>query len=156
MLILDKSIVATNQSAKLALSKSKSLLDLTDQILKKKDDEWMERILEWSKLYKYSIEYFPKEKKDLVRFKSLQIEFYKDGALGYLPNEIGMLKQLEEIYLHDIVELPDAIINLRNLKSLTILWYYCEKQGSNTELISKWISELKSNGCQVFIDCDYH
>lgn len=153
---MDKSLVNINQSAKVALSRSKKLLDTTNKILKRKDDEWIQRLWEWFKLHKNNIENFPNKKEDLFKIDFLQIEFGKDNTLGYLPSEIGMLKQLESLYLHDVVELPDTIINLSNLKDLTILWYFCEEQGNNTELISKWISALKLNGCQVFIDCDIH
>lgn len=153
---MNKSLITTNQSAKVALSRSKRLLDTTNKILKNKDNEWMQRLWKWFNLNNNSIVNFPNKREDLLKIDFLQIEFCKDNTLGYLPNEIGMLKQLEALYLHDIVELPNTIINLKNLKYLTILWYYCEEQGNNTELISKWISELKLNGCRVFIDCDIH
>ena len=45
---MDKSLVSTNQNAKVALSKSKSLLNITNRILEKKDNEWIERLLKWA------------------------------------------------------------------------------------------------------------
>lgn len=45
---MDKSLVATNQSAKAALSKSKKLLNITNEILEKKDEEWTKKLWAWA------------------------------------------------------------------------------------------------------------
>jgi hypothetical protein len=152
---MNNKLITTNKNNNQVLVKSKNLLDITNKILLKNDDNWIKILFKWADEFENSILSFPKNKKELLEFKSLKVEFYLDDVIGYLPEEIGKLIQLEELYLHDIDELPDTIVNLRNLKSFTLLWYSCEKS-RNSELIFNWIEELKLNGCEIFIDCDIH
>ena len=142
------------------------------------DDSWIDRLWEWAEENDISEEKLPRDKKKLLELKKLYLdeipitELPKEignlsnltelslycNQITELPKEVGNLIQLEYLYLHDVIILPDTIINLKNIKSLTLLWYYCENKNKNKNinLISKWIKELEKAGCDVFVDCDYH
>ena len=146
-------LITTSQNAKIALSKSRKLLDLTNKILEKEDDEWLERLWKWADENSISAKDIPRDKKNLLKIKSLTLE-YLDAAV--IPSEIKYLTQIESLYLHDFSELPDSITSLKNLTDLTLLWYFCENNCANIKLLEKWTEDLIENGCSVFEDCDYH
>ncbi len=114
----------------------------------------MQELWDWADYYEIPENNFPRNKQDLINMKLLSLE---NLYAAIIPTEIQYLVKLEELYLHDFLELPDSITNLKNLKELTLIWYYCENKGeTNVDLINIWINKLEKNGCNVFIDCDYH
>lgn len=169
---MKKSLVTTNQSNKVALSKSKSLLNITNKILEKKDDMWLEFILDWAdKNIIQEKTNFPKNKEDLSkakhislrwnRLKSLPKEFFRlnqleilelnNNTLEVLPQEIGNLKKLKQLNLNinSLKTLPKEIVNLKRLEVLNI------KNNKYLELDSEqigWLIELKNNGCNIIYD----
>ena len=169
---MDKKLVSTNQSAKVALTKSKKLLIITSGILANRDDKWLDFLLDWAdKNIIQEKTDFPKNKDELSkakhislrwnRLKSLPKEFFKltqieilelnNNALEVLPNEIGNLKKLKQLNLNinSLKILPKDIINLKKLEVLNI------KNNKYLELDSKqigWLIELKNNGCNVIYD----
>ncbi|MBE0492688.1 MAG: hypothetical protein IBX44_10645 [Sulfurospirillum sp.] len=169
---MDKSLVATNQSAKVALSKSKSLLNITNRILANKDDKWLDFLLEWAdeNIIQEKTN-FPKNKEELSKAKHISLrwnrlrllpkEFFRltqleilelnNNALEVLPHEIGNLKKLKQLNLNinSFKRLPKEIINLKNLEILNI------KNNKYLELDNEqisWLMELKNNGCNVIYD----
>lgn len=169
---MDKKLVSTNQSAKVALSKSKSLLNITNKILTNRDDKWLDFLLDWAdKNIIQEKTNFPKNKEELLkvkhislrwnRLKSLPKEFFKliqleilelnNNALEILPKEIGNLKKLKQLNLNinSLKTLPKEIINLKRLEVLNI------KNNKYLELDSEqigWLIELKNNGCNIIYD----
>ncbi len=117
------------------------------------DNAWVEKLFEWAHEYAIPSKDFPRDKETLLKTTSLVLE---DLHAAVLPTEVGNLTHLEHLSLHDFSELPDSIVNLKNLKTLTLIWYFCNERTDNIQLIEKWITDLKDNGCDVFIDCDYH
>lgn len=169
---MNNNLIATNQNAKLALTKSKSLLKITNGILANRDDKWLDFLLDWAdKNIIQENTNFPKNKEELSkakhislrwnRIKSLPKEFFRltqleilelnNNALEVLPNEIGDLKKLKQLNLNinSLKTLPKEIINLKNLEILNI------KNNKYLELDSEqisWLIELKNNGCNVIYD----
>ena len=149
-------------SATLALEKAKSRIGIANKLLGKNgdntiDDDWVDNLYKWADENNLSVVKFPRNKKELLELKNLSISFVEQGVgYGHLPKEIENLTQLEDLCLHDVDELPDSIINLKNIKSLYLAWGSCEYQGGNIDLISTWIKELERKGCDVFVECDVH
>lgn len=169
---MNKSLVSTNKNAKVALSKSKELLNITNRILANRDDKWMEFLSKWAdKNIIREKTNFPKNKEELLnakhislrwnRLKSLPVEFFKltqieilelhNNALEVLPSEISNLKKLKQLNLNinSLKTLPKEIINLKKLEILNI------KNNKYLELDSEqisWLIEIKSNGCNVIYD----
>lgn len=169
---MDKKLITTNQNVKVALSKSKSLLKITNGILANRDDKWLDFLLDWAdKNIIQEKTNFPKNKEVLLkakhislrwnRLKSLPKEFFRltqlailelnNNALEVLPHEIGNLKKLKQLNLNinSLKRLPKEIINLKSLEVLNI------KNNKYLELDSEqigWLMKLKSNGCDVIYD----
>lgn len=169
---MDKSLVTTNKNVKVALSKSKSLLNITNKILEKQENEWLDFLLDWADNYIIQEDTnFPKNKEELLnvkhislrwnRLKYLPKEFYKltqieilelnNNALESLTSEISNLKKLKQLNLNinSLRILPKEIINLKSLEVLNI------KNNKYLELDSEqinWLIELKNNGCNVIYD----
>lgn len=165
-------LITTNQSAKLALEKTKNLLDITNKILVNRDDKWLDFLLEWADnniIQKRTS--FPKNRDELKQIKHISLrwnrlnllpkEFFRltqleildlnNNALEVLPNEIGNLKKLKQLNLNinSLKTLPREIINLKRLEVLNI------KNNKYLELNSEqisWLIELKNNGCNIIYD----
>lgn len=169
---MDKNLISINQNTKLALAKTKSLLDITNKILANKDDKWLDFLLDWAdRNIIQDKTNFSKNKEVLLktkhislrwnRLKSLPKEFFRltqleilelnNNDLEALPNEIGNLKKLKQLNLNinSLKILPKRVINLKKLEVLNIKNNkYLEL---NCEQIS-WLLELKHNGCNVIYD----
>lgn len=169
---MKKDLINTNYNAKLALSKSKNLLDITSKILASREDAWLDFLLEWAdKNIIQEKTIFPKNKGQLLkvkhislrwnRLKSLPKEFFRltqleilelnNNALEILPNEIGNLKKLKQLNLNinSLKTLPKEIMFLKNLEVINI------KNNKYLELDEEqmsWLVELKNNGCNVIYD----
>lgn len=169
---MNNNLTTTNQNAKLALSKSKSLLKITDEILANRNDKWLDFILDWAdKNIIQEKTNFPKNKEELSKAKHISLrwnrlkllpkEFFRltqlevlelnNNALEILPNEIGNLKKLKQLNLNinSLKTLPREIINLKRLEVLNI------KNNKYLELDSEqisWLIELKNNGCNIIYD----
>lgn len=61
-------LITANQNSKLALAKSKKLLDITSKILvRKNDDEWVESLFDWVKINIIQERtHFPKTKEEIL------------------------------------------------------------------------------------------
>ena len=169
---MKNNLTTTNQNAKLALSKSKSLLKVTNGILVNRDDKWLDFILDWAdKNIIQEKTNFPQNKEELSKAKHISLrwnrlkylpkEFFRltqleifelnNNALELLPNEIGNLKKLKQLNLNinSLKTLPKEIINLKNLDILNI------KNNKYLELDNEqisWLIELKNNGCNLIYD----
>jgi len=155
---MKQDLIITTQNSKTLLDKAKSLVNITNKILEKNknelvDDSWIDRLWRWADENDISDDELPRDKEKLLNMKILSLEFLECVKL---PDEIGNLVQIENLYLHDFCTLPKTISNLTNLKSLVLLWYFCEDNDNNKHYIQEWISKLRTNGCDIFIDCDIH
>lgn len=169
---MDKSLVISNQSMKVALSKSKKLLDITNKILENRNDKWLDFLMGWAdKNIIQEKTYFPKNKGELTKTKHISLrwnrlkllpkEFFNltqleilelnNNSLEAIGSEIGELKQLKQLNLNlnSLHALPKQIINLKKIEVLNI------KNNKYLELSSEqidWLIELKNNGCIVIYD----
>lgn len=169
---MTNNLITINQSSKVALEKTKSLLNTTKKILKEKNDEWLDILLDWSEenIIQEGTN-FPKTKKQLLKvklislrwnrlrtlpkelFELIQIEVLElnNNVLESLPNEIGNLKNLKELNLNinSLKTLPSEIVKLQKLNFLNI------KNNKYLELNNEqidWLKELKKNGCNIIYD----
>lgn len=163
---------ASNQSLKLALAKTKKLLELKNRILAGRDSDWLDILMDWAdKNIIQDNTKFPKNKAELPktkhislrwnRLKSLPKEFFKltqleilelnNNALEVLPSGIGNLKKLRilNLNINSLKTLPKEVINLKSLEVLNI------KNNKYLELDDEqvgWLIELKNSGCDVIYD----
>jgi len=169
---MTNNLITINESSKVALEKTKSLLNTTKKILKEKDDEWLDILLDWAKenIIQEGTN-FPKTKeellevrhvsirwnrlkavpKELFELKQIEILELNNNALEALPNELGNLSNLRELNLNinGLKTLPNEIIKLQKLKLLNI------KNNKYLELSNEqisWLNELKQSGCNIFYD----
>nr|WP_320014832.1 DarT ssDNA thymidine ADP-ribosyltransferase family protein [uncultured Desulfobacter sp.] len=88
--------------------------------------------------------------KEIGQLKELNLLTVWSNNLTELPKEIGLLTNLVglDISRNPITILPDEIINLTGLKKF---YFDCENIEFN-KLQYEWLSELKSNGCELSPD----
>ena len=169
---MKNSLVITNTDAKLTLKKVKRLMAITNKILEKKDDGWLDFLLDW--LDKNIIQKrtnYPRKKDDLVqikyislrwnRLKQLPIEFFNlrkietlelnNNVLESIPDEICNLKNLKNLNLNinNLNMLPHSIVKLKKLEMINIK--NNKRLSLNKEQI-RWLTELKQKGCQITYD----
>lgn len=131
---MDKNIVSTNQDAKLILSKSRSLLNITNKLFERKKNDWIERLFVWAdknKIPNYEwindndfdeggyYNGIPRDKDKLLNLKILRLH---DLNIIKLPSELFCLIQLEELKISNsnLQLLSNDIKNLINLKNLSL------------------------------------
>lgn len=131
---MDKNIVSTNQDAKLILSKSRSLLNITNKLFERKKNDWIERLFVWAdknKIPNYEwindndfdeggyYNGIPRDKDKLLNLKILRLH---DLNIVKLPSELFCLIQLEELKISNsnLQLLSNDIKNLINLKNLSL------------------------------------
>lgn len=125
---MDKKVVTTNKNAKVALSKSKNLLNLTSKILEKKDDEWMEKLWWWADI------------NNIPDYEWVNdTDFNEGGYYNGIPRNKDKLIKLEVLRLYDLdlKKIPDDIFNLIQLSELQII-------NCNLDYIPKSIKKLKN------------
>jgi len=176
---MNKNLTTTNQNAKLALNKSKSLLNLTNSLLAKQEsnqlvkDDWMERLWKWADKNRIPDpdtekgrwfddkhetwdKGIPREKVRLLNLLDLNLSsaIWNGIIIKELPIEITYLRHIKAFSIHNqnlLSKLPDKISNLKNLERLNLA--SCESLVL-TEEQKAWICELKNNGCIVYADDD--
>lgn len=165
-------LIEINQNSKIALEKTKNLLSITKEILKKQDNEWLNILLDWAK--KNIIQEgtnFPKTKEELLRVKHVSIRW---NRLKAIPKELFELEQIEILELNNnaLEALPNELENLSNLKQLNLninglktlprgieklqkLNFLNIKNNKYLELSNEqisWLNELKQSGCNILYD----
>ncbi len=176
---MNNNLTTTNQNAKLALTKSKSLLSVTNSILSKKEnnqlikDDWIARLWKWAnenyipdfgtkKGRSFDDKYdtwdkgIPREKTRLLELLELDLSsgLFNGNIIRELPNEITNLTHIKSFSIHNqnfLSKLPDKISNLKNLEKLNLA--SC-KSLLLTEEQKDWINKLKNNGCLIYADDD--
>ena len=108
---MNNNLTTTNQNSKIALAKSKGLLDITNKILSKNKDTWIENLFQWA------------DQNDIPNHTWVKDEDFNEG--GYhigIPRDTTKLLSMEILRLHDlkIDLLADEIFNLIQLKELSI------------------------------------
>ncbi len=169
---MKNNLKTTNQNAKLALSKSKSLLGTLELVLSK-DDKWIKKLFKWANENyipdfgaekgrsfddKYDIwdKGIPREKTRLLELLELDLSsgLFNGNIIRELPNEITNLTHIKSFSIHNqnfLSKLPDKISNLKNLEKLNLA--SC-KSLLLTEEQKDWINKLKNNGCIIYADDD--
>jgi len=101
-------------------------------------------------LNNYNISYLPQE---LFLFSNLTELSIVANNLERIPQEIDKLKNLTilDFSYNKLMNLPESIVNLTKLKELNLEH---NKSLILTIMQKNWISNLKNNGCKVFIDDD--
>lgn len=115
-------IIKINQNSKLALSKTKSLLDITNKILDKKNKNIF-TILKWFQTLNIPDYYeIPSNENDILKSKYLRLDSGEHALLNitYLPDELCYLNNLERLELcgNYLQVLPEDFGNLQKLKIL--------------------------------------
>jgi len=169
---MKNNLTTTNQNAKLALSKSKSLLSTLELALSK-DDKWIKKLFKWAdENYipdfgaekgrwfddKHDIwdKGIPREKTRLLKLLELDLSsgVFNGNIIRELPIEITYLTHIKAFSIHNqnfLSKLPDKISNLKNLEKLNLA--SC-KSLVLTEEQKDWINKLKNNGCILYADDD--
>lgn len=170
---MNKDIVTTNKNSKLALSKAKNLIKITNQLLVKNEDvAWISILLKWfdTNIVQERTMH-PKTDKELFECAQLSLRW---NRLKTIPHELYNLEKLEVLELNNnaIENLPDDIEKLINLNHLNLninilktlprgivklqkLKYLNIKNNKYLELTKEqisWLQELKKNGCEVIHD----
>ncbi|MEA2017491.1 MAG: leucine-rich repeat domain-containing protein [Campylobacterota bacterium] len=140
---MDKSLITTNQNAKVALSKSKKLLNITSMILGEKDEAWIERLWKWADENHIANNIIPRNKNELAIIKEINLSSiennpnydidnglmtnYKNNyksksKIDEIAKELYMLFALEKLDCsnNNLMKLPKGIKNLHNLTSLNL------------------------------------
>jgi len=162
-----------NQNSKLTLNKTKNLLNITNNILnKKQNNEWIYVLQKW--FLKNIIQQktiYPKTENEILEVKKISLRWNRlktvpkelcnltqleilelnNNALEVLPDEICNLKNLKQLNLNinSLKSLPNEITKLKDLKSLNI------KNNKYLELDREqisWLIKLKENGCNIVYD----
>lgn len=169
----NKELISINKNSKVLLNKSKNLLDITNNLLSKKENiDWIPILLKW---FENNIvqerTMYPKTKIELLELTQISLKW---NRLKDIPNEFTNLKKLELLELNNnaIETLPDGIENLTSLKYLNLninslkilpkrivklkqLEYLNIKNNKYLELTEEqrcWLQSLKNNGCEVIYD----
>jgi Leucine-rich repeat (LRR) protein len=152
---MNKNLSVINQNNKLMLKKSKSLMNITNNILS--NDAWMQRLLSWAddnnipnlEWINNDISFKDEQasangywtgisriKDKLLLTSRLEL---KSTSITRLPKEIGNLSNLSRLILHDnqLLEIPKEICNLQNLMIIS-LW------NNKICMLPKEISNLSS------------
>lgn len=131
---MNKNLTTTNQNAKLALNKSKNLLNVTQTILEKEDYKWIEKLWKWAdeneideSIWVSDVNFInggyfrniPKDKNKLLVLRELCIIGQK---LIYMSRELSNIKTLKEIWLNsnNLRSLPEFIYNLTNIECIVL------------------------------------
>lgn len=139
---MNNNLITTNQNAKLALCKSKSLLNITKSLLAKQEsnqlveDNWIERLWKWANENNIPDYKIPRNKEKLLSLNFLDLNRQQ---ISEIPSEVGNLSNLKKINFtyNYLTSLPKEIAQLNNLEELSV---------SNNNLISlpKEIVQLKN------------
>lgn len=176
---MNNNLITTNQNAKLALCKSKSLLNITKSLLAKQEtnllveDDWIERLWKWAnKNYIPDLgaekgRWFddkhetwdngiPREKTRLLNLLELDLSsgIFNGNIIKELPIEITYLTNIKAFSIHNqnfILRLPNKISNLKSLERLNLA--SC-KLLVLTDEQKDWVNKLKNNGCIIYADDD--
>ena len=170
-----KKNLTTNKNSKLALKKSKNLMNMADKILARNnskdldDDEgWMQRLWDWAVENDISSEIIPKEAEELLALEEInlngkglndiprEITYLKNltflelsnNNLTYLPANIGSLENLNflSISINKITKFPESITKLKKLNNF---WFPRNNLQLNENQIL-WIENLKLHGCYIY------
>jgi len=143
-------LTSTNKNAKVALRKSKSLLNITNQILSKKEDnKWIEEFWKWADENEIDNKTLPRNKTDLLNLKKLELYLWPNELNNTILRYICRLSRLEDLALdtnaNTDLEVTNIFLNLSNLHLLKklSLGFYNTEGNHNTVSISKEISYLK-------------
>jgi len=152
-----KQDIIIKQNANIVLSKTKSILDITNKILDNSsnlpsnlNDEWMNILWRWADEWEIpDLEEIgpdtgifwiglPRNREELLTFKELTI-YNQYFNFEKIPDEICRLKSLEVLTLssNNLHELPEDIENLVNLRVLDI-------SNNALETLPKGIVKLKN------------
>lgn len=121
-------LTTTNQNAKLALVKSKNLLNITNIILAKKEDQWVNKLFQWA------------DENCIPNYEWVEDKDFDEG--GYyngIPRDENTLLSLKILRLNDlhIEQLPIEFFNLIQLEELKI-------NNSNLRILSNEIKKLNN------------
>ena len=144
---MKKDLKITSENLKLALSKAKNLLNITNKILEKENDIWIERLWKWAddnnidnyhyakddpafdeNYYDYS-EFVGRTLDSYSVLESRYIDYYYDTTSYYfetgvygLSRNYKILEKTDILYLRDknLIKLPEELFELRNLKTLDL------------------------------------
>lgn len=125
---MNKNLPAINQEAQVILNKSKKFINITNEILKNKNYDWMYKLFQWAdknKIKKYQLNWyneyegFPRNQNELLQLKQLILHFYE---IKIFPKELCNLLNMEvlEFAWNSVTKIPREINHLINLKELSI------------------------------------
>ena len=126
---MKNNLTTTNHNAKLALTKSKSLLNITNSLLAKKDcnnlldENWINILWQWADDnnipdlragYNNVLEGLPRTKSDLLSISTLNLSGFE---LTNIPKELFNLTNIKSLNLakNKLTSVPNEIQNLKNL-----------------------------------------
>lgn len=166
---MKNNLVVTNANAKIALKRTKSLLDITSKIFSTQNEDWIDILLQWGEENIVQQDtHFPKNKSDFLKVKHISLRWNRlkflpkelfnlaqlevlelnNNVLEKLPSEIGNLVNLKVLNLNinSLQNLPQEIVNLKKLEMINIK---NNKYLNLDEAQMSWLTKLKQNGCNV-------
>ena len=168
---MNNNLATTNQNAKLALTKSKNLLNITKSLLSNQqsshyaDDSWIEKLFKWAD-EKYIPNYewvqdkdneeegyyngIPRDAKTLFKLKTLKLY---NLDFEQLPNEFFNLIQLEKLTINNsnLKKLSNKIKNLKNLRDLSLVKNQLSELPNELQHLTKLTDiHLHTNNFKVF------
>jgi len=117
----NKELISISKDTNVLLNKSKDLLDITKNILSKKDNiDWIQILLKWFEdniIQEKTL--YPKTKTELLEARLISLKW---NRLKDIPSEFMNLQKLESLELNNntIETLPEGIENLISLKHLNL------------------------------------